>query len=189
MKKFLFIFFILIILSSHVLAQRTLTLSFTDNLNPVGTSYYCYHRLGGGSSYSTADRRDLGTSHTYAWVLSAPVALGTHYWVCTAYAPDGTNPNIESGYSNEVSWQNVPAAPVLTVTVAKIAPNGKSATFTAFSNESVSWLLICNNKTYTGTGVTFTITVNNLSKNRTYAWQINASLNGSITTKTGKFST
>ena len=128
MKRLILTVCALLLITSVAMAQKTITLTLTDSINPVGTKYYCYHRMTGGT-YSSTDRQDLGTSKTYAWTIANP-ALGTHYFACTAYVVDG-DATMESSFSNDFTWVNGPAAPTLSGLVAAVSR--KEATLLASS--------------------------------------------------------
>lgn len=127
MKRFICLFAAMM-LAAPLFAQKTINLQITDTVNG-GARYFVYHRIGTGN-YVIADRKDAGTSKTYAYVLPAPIAVGTHYWSVTAYVVEGPN-TIESGFSNEVSWVNPPVPPTLTITSVTASTTRKEAILSA----------------------------------------------------------
>lgn len=111
------------------LAQKTVNLTVTDANNGTNVRYFIYHRMA-GSNYVIADRKDAGTSKTYAYVLTAPIQTGTHFFASTAYIVEAGQ-TLESGYSNEVSWVNPPVPPTLAITSVAAVPSRKDAVLTA----------------------------------------------------------
>ena len=161
-KASIFGIIVLLALSTLAYGQKTITISITDSQNPVGTRHYCYHRLASGT-YGTADRRDVGTAVSFGWLLAAPVVLGTHYWVCTAYAMDGTT-TMESAVSNEVSWLNAPQPPTISIVNVAAIPLFKgvilSAETTAPATSKVIVMLAVFGRDRNSRPVTHTVSIN-----------------------------
>lgn len=193
MKKLFVILVVLLTLSSFALS-KTVTLTLSDNVNPTGTRYYCYHRLSSGS-YSAADRRDLGTSKTYSWVMDG-AALGTHYFACTAYAVDGEGV-MESSYSNDFTWLNSPVAPTLSGLVAAVSR--KEATLLASSTIPMTTTLAYGTarKPYRQTvtvsstaEVNHTVILTKLAAHTLYVYRwTGIDSNGTVATFSGQFTT
>ena len=118
MKKILFITFILVLFSGFALAQRSVTLIWTNSISEAVTGYNLYRSETAGSGYAIVNTKlipsdPLGHSE---WTDETVKNNRRYFYVCRAVAEwvdpyTGDSGTVESINSNEATTYIMPPAP------------------------------------------------------------------------------